>query len=342
MVERMKMWTRLGVAVITGTTLTGGGGCSDADMEDNGAAQIEDARDAASPEQVADAAPEGQPAGAGTTEAEPGTREAPAPGTGTADEAGESVEAGEAGEEGEAEEAGEAGEGGEAGEAGEGGEGGEGEGGANVDLASDDGAYLGRLALVQGHLHVGFQLYREGVREHAESHMKHPEDEIYAALVPVFEARGVSGFSEALTRLSEGVAAGDPVGEVRAAYDDVLAGIGRASPAQADLTDKLAAVVILAATAAEEFDIAVEDGRLADAHEYQDALGFVEIAQARLDALSSDERQRAGGAVERMREQLELMRSAFPSYQAPERVETPPSELFGAAARIELASLSVN
>jgi hypothetical protein len=42
-------------------------------------------------------------------------------------------------------------------------------------------AYLTHLGLVRGHLGVGVDLYREGAQDAAQTHMKHPGDELYSA-----------------------------------------------------------------------------------------------------------------------------------------------------------------
>jgi hypothetical protein len=86
---------------------------------------------------------------------------------------------------------------------GEGGEGGEGGGGGGApQLATNDAAYLTQLGLIRGHLNVGFDLYQQGEVDAAKTHMKHPGDELYAALEPAFAARGVPGFAKQLETLA--------------------------------------------------------------------------------------------------------------------------------------------
>jgi hypothetical protein len=102
----------------------------------------------------------------------------------------------------------------------------------------------------------------------------------------------------------------------------------------------LGAVILgLVKTAAEEFDIAVDEGTVVNAHEYQDALGFVRVAQELTVVLSGTTNNKA--AVEEIRGQLKALISALPSVVPPEKVETTPSTLYGAAAYIELAVLSL-
>jgi hypothetical protein len=57
--------------------------------------------------------------------------------------------------------------------------------------------------------------------------------------------------------------------------------------------------------------------------------------------VSDDERRQAADAIAATQEQLDAIAVAWPSLVPPEQLETDPSLLHGAAARIEIASLSV-
>jgi hypothetical protein len=57
--------------------------------------------------------------------------------------------------------------------------------------------------------------------------------------------------------------------------------------------------------------------------------------------MSEAERAQAAEAVAKTREQLDSLAVAWPSVVPPEHVDTDASLLYGAAARIEIASLSV-
>ncbi len=244
-------------------------------------------------------------------------------------------------------ESGEAGEGSEAGE-GEGGEGegGEGEGGeaASADLATDDVAYLSQLGLVRGHLLVGVELYKEGAAEMAVTHMKHPGDELYADLEPALAARGSEGFAEELERLATLVENGAPVAEVVEAHEALEAAIASAESAAGEISlpERLAVAVELVKVAAEEYGIGVKDGKLANAHEYQDAYGFVQIAGRELEQASGSGGAEAKEVIAEMRKQLATLTPAWPSLVPPDSLETDASLLYGAAARMELAANRLN
>jgi len=229
-------------------------------------------------------------------------------------------------------------------EGGGGGEGeGEGEGRAAADPAKDDAAYLAAPGLIEGHLVAGLELYEAAAREAAETHMKHPEDEIYAGLAPAFEARGAPGFGAALGALAAAVETGAPVEEVRAAHDRVTEALEAArAPVGATSAARLGAVVRLAQAAADEFAIGFVDGKLANAHEYQDAWGFLQVAKRIAGELAKSGDDRVAGVAEDVSGHLDTMLGGFAGVVPPETLATDPSALHGQAARIELATLRLD
>lgn len=219
----------------------------------------------------------------------------------------------------------------------EGGEGGE--GASTEDAISSDAVYLAQLSFIRGHLYVGVNLYREGDFEASATHMKHPGDELYAALLPAIEIRDGKDFSEQLESLADAVIERRPAADVEAAYAALLVAIGEAENAVQDLSARTLGEVIvdLVRTAAAEYDIAVNDeGMLVEAHEYQDSLGFVRTAKekfALLETMSDND-----AALMAINVQLEMLLPIWPSLQAPEKLSTEPSVIYGAASRIEIAT----
>lgn len=228
----------------------------------------------------------------------------------------------------------------------------EGEGeGAEADVMSSDAAYLTQLALMRGHLNIGVALYREGHTEAAATHMKHPRDELYAGLVPAFKVRGVQGFEKALTALTAAVSDGADVATVEEALAEVEIGIEQARtgvPAseRMDAVTQFRVIVRLMRTAAEEYAIAVVDGRLENAHEYQDALGFVRIAREHVERLAENpeqaERKGVAEAIQTAREQLDAIRDLWVGLMPPDKLDRNSERLYGATARVELAAAAID
>lgn len=223
---------------------------------------------------------------------------------------------------------------------GEGGEGGE--GASTADAISSDAIYLGQLAFIRGHLFVGVSLYRDGFQDGAVTHMKHPGDELYANLLPALASRNASGFADQLQALAAAVEGGKPMPEVQQSYDRLLDSITEAENAVKDQSASVigAVIVNLVRTAAAEYDIAMgDDGQVEAEHEYQDSLGFMHIAQDKLDRLASMTENQ--DSIMAMQTQLDMLKPIWPGLRAPAKLAINPSVIYGAASRIEIATLSL-
>jgi hypothetical protein len=208
---------------------------------------------------------------------------------------------------------------------------GEGEGASAADPVSDDVEYLHRLGQTRGHLAAFTALHRLGAHEMSMTHAKHPESELYAGLVPAFAARGKSGFAGELNALTDAVGKG---ADIDVAYADLMTAISENEP-DADFATRLMAIATLARTAGDEFAIGVaEDGTVVNAHEYQDAYGFLTAARDMLASgeVAGAEESRAQALAER---QLEIALGEFDALTAT-RVDGNASVIHGAAARIEI------
>ncbi|MEQ8516165.1 MAG: hypothetical protein RIC38_11210 [Chromatocurvus sp.] len=223
------------------------------------------------------------------------------------------------------------------------GEGGEGEGGsAAVSLETDDQAYLTRLGLIRGHLRVGYELYRAGHSDMAITHMKHPRDELYAGLVPAMQARGAATFDAELSALAERVIADAGQAEVNEAYTALQGAIVEAEAVtNASLRLTMLSVMDLVRTAGEEYALGVEEGRLVNRHEYQDAYGFTEVAKQRLQDMPAETRAQSPETVEQVLQLLGELSTLWPGIAPGDTVDGEASRLYGVAARIEIAALGL-
>lgn len=228
-------------------------------------------------------------------------------------------------------------------EGGEGGEGGE-SGAVAEDGEADAGSaseFLTELALIEGHLRVGFALYAAGRADLAVTHMKHPQDEIYSTLEPELAEYGASGFAEELTALATSVEAQKPLAEVDAAYLAVIAKITAARTAK-DMAprDTLDAIIAATRVAADEYAIGVVDGKIVNLHEYQDAWGFIETAKVMADGLITSADPTVSAAATEVRKALEDTAIAFDGL-VPEAIEGQATVIIAAAGAIELAAFKV-
>ena len=219
----------------------------------------------------------------------------------------------------------------------EGGEGGE----AGVVVEQDDdAAYLAALGFIEGHLRAGVALYEAGLADMAITHMKHPQDEIYANLAPQLAERGAEAFDLQLTALAAAVETGGSVQDVQAAFAAVLHEVEEASEATPPRM-QLEALALITRTAAEEYVIGVVDGQIAELHEYQDAWGFIQTVRARAAGLAESEDDAVAAAAAKIATALTDAETAFAGL-APEGAAPGTADiLFGAAAQIEFAVLAI-
>ena len=209
------------------------------------------------------------------------------------------------------------------------------------DSTVADADYLLALGLMRGHLLVGHALFGLGEQSAAQSHAKHPSDELYAAVAEEFEPRGVAGFAAELEAHANALEGGDEA-RVAAAYAEVVEAIGRTESA-VELTSSLAGRVIvhLLREAAREYDIGVVDGELANAHEYQDAYGFTQVAlalartrHAALPAGDGDRTVFAGIA-----RRIEALGDLWPALMPPPQLAHSGARLEAGAQEVEKAAL---
>jgi hypothetical protein len=216
---------------------------------------------------------------------------------------------------------------------------GEGEGGEAA--LQDDASFVAQLGYVLGHMRVGTALYDKGEGEMAKTHMKHPRDEIYAALEPVLKSRKAPGFAAELDALSSAVEAGATPADAKARFDLLEAAIAANMPNhEAGLAARAAQLMVR--TAGEEYAIGVKAGKIDNLHEYQDAWGFVETARVLMASLPGDERAEHKAQIEAIEAELAGLKDLWPDIAGKAAVTGDAKQLFVAAARIELQALDIN
>ena len=208
-----------------------------------------------------------------------------------------------------------------------------------VEISAElsDVAYLVRLGLMRGHLLVSNELYELGALDAARTHSKHPADELYAGMGNEFAARGTTGFGAELAAHAE-AAEGDDAAAVGDAYAALTAAIDTSEAAVSPSTTMIAEVVVeLLREAAREYAIGIVDGRLANAHEYQDAYGFTQVALAW--AMRGGESDAAAFAP--IAERIRILADMWPSLEPPDEVDSQAARLYGAAAEVEIHALAL-
>ncbi len=143
-----------------------------------------------------------------------------------------------------------------------------------------------RLAFMTGHVEAGLALYRAGEPGMAAPHLLHPVSETHAA-----EREGLDalGFDAAVfEQVSQALEEGRPAEEIEPQLAQAEANLAmlaeRAGGEPAEIVRYLMDVI------AEEYTIAITDGAVSDAGEYQDAYGFAIVARDRATAMTDPSR----------------------------------------------------
>jgi len=219
----------------------------------------------------------------------------------------------------------------------EGGEGGE--SGAAVGLEGDAG-FLVELGLFEATHLIVAALYAEGATARAQEHLELSHHAYYEDLEHELEDHGAVQFEAEAEAFAEAVATGADAATVAGAADAVLAAIV-AARRPANAKGRMQAAERLVRLAADDFAGGVDGGKVAEPQEYRDAWGFAEAARRMMAELAQSPDAAVAEAGKGGLAALEPVAALFPALTA-ETVPGEPSVLAGAAARIEIAGLSLD
>jgi hypothetical protein len=221
-----------------------------------------------------------------------------------------------------------------------GGEGGEGGEAGATGLGTEE-FYAFHLLVMRGHLRIGHELAEQGHWEAAYPHFLHPIPEGYEPIEADLKRRGVPPFEDDLKALAQRVLKHDAKG-MEAGYRSVLAKIDAAA-ARADASRRASPAYIatvatrLMRKAADEYAESIEHGRIAEAHEYQDARGFLLETGDYLKANAPVLRAASADALHTLEASLAEALRAMPSALPPKAPLVEPGIVSAAVSRAELA-----
>jgi hypothetical protein len=199
---------------------------------------------------------------------------------------------------------------------------GEGEGGGAAQLHPSLHLYRG-IEMIRGHLLVGGELIEAGRWADALPHFLHPEEEIYASIRDQIKAYNVAPFQVALKALSQTVKAKnkDAYTRARAALDERLAAAEAAVMAKEANGPYFVFETALEVlqVAADEYEAAIEKGRIVNVVEYQDARGFVLEADRLLATIMPAISAKNADAAKTVQASLNDLKSIFPSVTPPKQ-----------------------
>lgn len=224
-------------------------------------------------------------------------------------------------------------------------QGGEGEGGGEGGAAYDAGLapalrFYRDIELMRGHLLIGGELVQQGRWAEALPHFLHPSEELYGKVRADLKTYEVAPFTVALKALAQTVKAKNE-GAYRsalAALEERLAQADRGVRAkQSDWPPFVIDTVLeMLRVATNEYEEAIDKGRIAKAVEYQDARGFVWEAERLLNTVAADLERKDAEAFKGVQALFAELRKAWPQAVAPKAPVKDVGQVLSDVSRIEL------
>lgn len=189
---------------------------------------------------------------------------------------------------------------------------------SRVQAPSDAGVIATQMGLIRGHLWVAAELVALDQMALGAAHAKHPADEIYQSLLPLLKNAGAEGFAAELEALAETLQERDKPAFQRAYrnLETAMAAVDtKLSPSSATHLD---VTVELIKQAQVEYAAGLVDGEIVDIKEYQDARGFLAIAEGLvLEVFASCGPLIAAAQQQAVREALALAKIQWPALSEP-------------------------
>ena len=207
---------------------------------------------------------------------------------------------------------------------------------------SPDVAFGRFIALIRGHMLTGEELVKQRDWGDAYPHFMFPLEEIYGVIREDLHGYKTPPFDGALKALARTVHARNAkqYPKAREKVENALAS------ADADLKTRqpdwprfeLTVAIEVVKAAAEEYEDAIANGRIAHPVGYRTARGFILQADRMIESVAGDLEAQNAGALRDMRDGLSQLKQAFASVDAPRRPPINDAALLGIVARIELAA----
>jgi hypothetical protein len=150
--------------------------------------------------------------------------------------------------------------------------------------------YALKLGLIRGHLWVANELVVQGHLALGGKHSKHPAQEVYQELEPLFESIDSEGFADKLELMAISLQ-NKEVEDFQSAYLEVVTAISLIYPKMSlTVSEELEVTLGLLKQALTEYKVGVIEGAVVDLQEYQDARGFTHIAEESIRLMSDHAR----------------------------------------------------
>jgi len=198
------------------------------------------------------------------------------------------------------------------------------------------------IALIRGHLLTGEELVKQRDWRNAHAHFMFPLEEIYGVIREDLRGYKTPPFDGALKALARTVRARNA-----RQFPKALAKVEAAlTAADADLKSRqlewprfeLTVAVELVKTAAEEYQDALANGRIAHPVGYRTARGFILQADRMVEGVAGDLAVKNADALRDLRDGFSQLKQAFAAVDAPRRPPIDDASLGSVVSRITLAA----
>jgi hypothetical protein len=200
--------------------------------------------------------------------------------------------------------------------------------------------YMTSLGLMKGHLLVAKELIDQKQLDQAEPHIGHPVEELYGDIEAELPTRKVPDFKSTLNQLHDSVKAKADVAKIQPQYDAATKAIETAM--KGIPADKLGspqfvvgAIEGLLETADEEYQAAINNGKIVEAIEYQDSRGFVLYAENLFKDVESQLKQKNAEATSEIATNMTELKQAWPSAIPPAQAVKTPEQVSKLVATIK-------
>ncbi len=209
-----------------------------------------------------------------------------------------------------------------------------------LEESDPDVAFLGRLKMMRGHIGAALAMAEAGDAAEAKEHFKHPSSEILPEIAADLTARKLGALGPALDKVVASLD-GDDLDATRKATEELLVEIAAAEasiePAKMSAKGIVPqTMVLLLRTAATEYGVAYEYGKISNRVEYHDGSFFVTEAAKLLAVIEPEVAQRDPAAIKKIKTSWAELEKAWPGVQAPAEAAVPVSKLLALVTIIEL------
>lgn len=214
--------------------------------------------------------------------------------------------------------------------------------------SSENVEYMTILGLMRGHLIVAKELLDLNQPTQAEPHIGHPVDELYADVAEALQQHQVKEFQSTLNQLHNLIQLQPNNPQIAQLYTESVQAVDGAIaviPSEQLQSPAFVLSVIqgLLATAAEEYNAAIANGKIVETLEYQDSRGFILYAQQLYSTIAQPLAQTNPEIAQAINENLTQLATAWSGgVQPPATIIKTPAEVTTLVSNIDAQITKIN